>query len=159
MIPGLGRILGRIPGSRRPPGEGNGNPLQYSCLANPMDRGAWRATDSQEADMTWQLNHHHCPYYMKVCSSTSAVSLSCCEFSFFLSSSFLFCLALPLTGVHVPMPYTLPLQALGENNGLGKREMRAYADLILSLSQEQYFYLHVPLVQPESYSTSSIGHW
>ena len=32
-----------IPGSERPPGEGNGNPLQYSCLENPMDRGAWRA--------------------------------------------------------------------------------------------------------------------
>ena len=29
------------PGSRRSPGEGNGNPLQYSCLENPMDRGAW----------------------------------------------------------------------------------------------------------------------
>ena len=28
----------------RSPGEGNGNPLQYSCLGNPMDRGAWRAT-------------------------------------------------------------------------------------------------------------------
>ena len=34
---------GSIPGSRRPPGEGNGNPLQYSCLENPMDGGAWRA--------------------------------------------------------------------------------------------------------------------
>ena len=33
-----------ILGSRRSPGEGNGNPLQYSCLENPMDRGAWRAT-------------------------------------------------------------------------------------------------------------------
>ena len=33
--------LGLIPGSRRSPGEGNGNPLQYSCLENPMDRGAW----------------------------------------------------------------------------------------------------------------------
>ena len=32
---------GLIPGLGRPPGEGNGNPLQYSCLANPMDRGAW----------------------------------------------------------------------------------------------------------------------
>ena len=30
-----------IPGSRRSPGEGNGNPLQYSCLENSMDRGAW----------------------------------------------------------------------------------------------------------------------
>ena len=36
--------LGSIPGLGRSPGEGNGNPLQYSCLENPMDRGAWRAT-------------------------------------------------------------------------------------------------------------------
>ncbi|XP_060255498.1 ETS homologous factor isoform X4 [Ovis aries] len=35
------RDLGSIPGSGRSPGEGNGNPLQYSCLENPMDRGAW----------------------------------------------------------------------------------------------------------------------
>ena len=35
---------GSIPGSARSPGEGNGNPLQYSCLENPMDRGAWQAT-------------------------------------------------------------------------------------------------------------------
>ena len=33
-----------IPGSGRSPGEGNGNPLQYACLENPMDRGAWQAT-------------------------------------------------------------------------------------------------------------------
>ena len=32
-----------IPVSGRSPGEGNGNPLQYSCLENPMDRGAWQA--------------------------------------------------------------------------------------------------------------------
>ena len=36
--------LGSIPGLGRSPGEGNGNSLQYSCLENPMDRGAWRAT-------------------------------------------------------------------------------------------------------------------
>ena len=36
--------LGSIPGLGRSPGEGSGNPLQYSCLENPMDRGAWRAT-------------------------------------------------------------------------------------------------------------------
>ena len=35
--------LSLIPGSGRFPGEGNGNPLQYSCPKNPMDRGAWRA--------------------------------------------------------------------------------------------------------------------
>ena len=36
--------LGLIPGSGRSPGEGNSNALQYSCLENPMDRGAWWAT-------------------------------------------------------------------------------------------------------------------
>ena len=36
--------LGSIPGSGRSPGEGNGNPIQYSCLENPMDGGAWWAT-------------------------------------------------------------------------------------------------------------------
>ena len=36
--------VGSIPGSGRSPGEGNGNPLQYSCLENPMGGGAWQAT-------------------------------------------------------------------------------------------------------------------
>ena len=36
--------LGSVPGLGRSPGEGNGNPLQYSNLGNPMDRGAWWAT-------------------------------------------------------------------------------------------------------------------
>ena len=51
--------LGSIPGSGRSPGEGNGYPLQYSCLENSMDRGAWEATYSpqgrKESDMTAQL--------------------------------------------------------------------------------------------------------
>ena len=38
------RDPGSIPGSGRSPGGGNGNPLQCSCLENPMDRGAWQAT-------------------------------------------------------------------------------------------------------------------
>ena len=36
--------VGSIPGSGRSPGKGNGNPFQYSCLENPMNRGAWLAT-------------------------------------------------------------------------------------------------------------------
>ena len=51
---------GSIPGSGRSPGEGNGNPLQNSCLENPMDRGAWRATVhgvTKESDSTYQLNY------------------------------------------------------------------------------------------------------
>ena len=41
---GDAKDVGLIPGSGRPPGVGNGKPLQYSCMGNPMDRGAWRAT-------------------------------------------------------------------------------------------------------------------
>ena len=47
--------LGSIPGSGRSPGEGNGNPLQYVCLENPMDREAWQATVhgvTKESDRT-----------------------------------------------------------------------------------------------------------
>ena len=47
--------LGSIPGSGRSPGEGNGNPLQYSCLENPMDRGAWRAIVHEVAKSQTQL--------------------------------------------------------------------------------------------------------
>ena len=49
---------GSIPGWGRSPGEGNGNPLQYSCLVNPMDRGAWRATIHGIAkSCTWLSMH------------------------------------------------------------------------------------------------------
>ena len=43
-LPANAGDTGSIPGLGRSSGEGNGNPLQYSCLGNPMDRGAWRAT-------------------------------------------------------------------------------------------------------------------
>ena len=51
--------LGSIPGSGGSPGEGNGNPLQYSCLENPMDRGAWRATVHGITKSRTRLNHRH----------------------------------------------------------------------------------------------------
>ena len=47
------------PGSGRSPGEGSGNPLQYSCLENNMDRGAWWVTvHGVTKNRTEQLNHH-----------------------------------------------------------------------------------------------------
>ena len=53
--------LGSIPGLGRFPGEGNGNPLQYSCLENPMDRGAWWATVHRVTKNRTQLsNFTHC---------------------------------------------------------------------------------------------------
>ena len=43
-LPAKARDVGLIPGLGRSRGEGNGNPLQYSCLRNPVDRGAWQTT-------------------------------------------------------------------------------------------------------------------
>ena len=48
---------GSVPGSGRSPGEGNGNPLQYSCLENSMDRGAWQATVHGVAKSWTRLNN------------------------------------------------------------------------------------------------------
>ena len=63
------RDAGSIPGSRIYPGEGNSNPLQHSCLENPMDRGVWRATahvvareGHDSSDLAHYPNHFvHCP--------------------------------------------------------------------------------------------------
>ena len=49
-----------IPGSGRSPGEGNGNPLYYSCLGNPIDRGGWWATVHGAAKSQEQLNNWVC---------------------------------------------------------------------------------------------------
>ena len=49
--------LGQIPGSGRFHGEGNGNPLQYSCLENPMDRGAWQVPVHGVAQSGIQLSN------------------------------------------------------------------------------------------------------
>jgi len=55
------RDAGSIPGSGRSPGVGNGNPLHYYCLQNPMDRGAWQTTVhgvTKELDMTEHTHTH-----------------------------------------------------------------------------------------------------
>ena len=49
VIAGEIRETSLIPGWGSSPGGGHGNPLQYSCLENPIDRGAWRATDHRVA--------------------------------------------------------------------------------------------------------------
>ena len=55
------RDVGLLPGLERSSGEGNGNPLQYSCLQDPMDRGAWRATihGIAKSDITEQLTLYY----------------------------------------------------------------------------------------------------
>ena len=67
-LPANAGDVGLIPELGKSPGEGNGNPLQYSCLGNSMDRRAWWAIVhglSNEEDMTWQLHNNE----MLICHS------------------------------------------------------------------------------------------
>ena len=57
---------GSIPGSGRSPGEGNGNPLQYSCLENPMDWEACSPWGRKESDMTERLSLPSLPYIISM---------------------------------------------------------------------------------------------
>ena len=54
-MPANAGVWGLIPGLRRSPAEGNGNPLLYSCLENPMDRGAWQAVVQGVAEESHNL--------------------------------------------------------------------------------------------------------
>ena len=86
-----------IPGSGRSPGEGNGTPLQYSCLENPMDRGAWQAivhgvakSQTRLSDFTFTFHflkenlHMECPndVYHLCINYISLKSILCMLFSF-----------------------------------------------------------------------------
>ena len=61
---------GLIPGLGRAPAEGNGNPLQYSCLGNPMDRVAWRATAHGVTESQIRLNERACMNHLGSLSYT-----------------------------------------------------------------------------------------
>ena len=82
------RDMGLIPGSRRSPGEGNGNPLHYSCLENPIDREAWRAPwGCKESDTTEQLNNNNkyhlilvFPFFLPATEHLKVVNSICSSF-------------------------------------------------------------------------------
>jgi len=57
---------GSVPGFRRSPGVGHGNPLQYSCLENPLDRGVWWSTKSWTGLKFWHISVTDCPIYYLV---------------------------------------------------------------------------------------------
>ena len=79
--------MGSIPGSRRSPGEGNGNPLQYSSLENSMDRGAWWATIHGVANSWTRLVTQGCDYVGKeefYNISLTYTDLQCISVNFFI---------------------------------------------------------------------------
>ena len=64
--------LGLIPGLGRSPGEGNGNPLHYSCLENPMDGEAWQATvHGMTKSRTWLSSFTHSLYASQLVTENS----------------------------------------------------------------------------------------
>ena len=69
--------LGLIPGSGISPGEGNGNPLQYSCLRNPMDRGACQATVHGVTESQTQLTCFTLSSHTVFLGGTSGRELTC----------------------------------------------------------------------------------
>ena len=85
------REAGSIPGSERSPGVGNDNPLQYSCLENPPDRGAWwAAVHGSKRDMTGLLSSHTYPlFFLFIVSFTvqNLLSLSPIYFCFYFHYS------------------------------------------------------------------------
>ena len=72
------RDPGLIPGSGRSPGEGNGNPLQYSCLENSMDRGAWRAiVHGVTKSQTRLRDSHFTSFLFSLYQRKRSFSISC----------------------------------------------------------------------------------
>ena len=73
-----------VPESKRFPGGGNDNPLQYSCLENPMDRGAWwdMVHGLAESDSTERLNNN-CIEYSSTISSSPEANIKACYFLWF----------------------------------------------------------------------------
>ena len=76
--------LGLIPGSGRSPGEGHGNPLQYSCLENPRDRGAWRATVPGVTKSRTRLSAWH--FHFSLLLSTMPVFLFLFKYAYLFFS-------------------------------------------------------------------------
>ena len=95
--------LGSVPGLGRSPGEGNGNPLQFSCLENPMDRGAWWATVHGVAKSRTRLNDF---FFSPLDISSLREGI--------ISQSFLYILCLPSSHT---VEYTVEEMFVGQMSG------------------------------------------
>ena len=114
--------LGSVPGLGRSPGEGNRNPLLYSCLGNPMDSGTWRATvhGVAESDMTELLNTSNNNTY------TTVVCIFDWE-TILASSCFLYFLVILIGNYFLCMYYIL-------QDGLGAKDTKLNKAILNNLN-------------------------
>ena len=116
---GDGRDMGSISRLGRSPGEGNGNPLQYSCLENPMDRGAWQATvhgvtKRQAHDRYTQCHRTRIFPYTTTSQLTNSGYLPLMEYFYLIELMYQFCQVFSLffwRGPYFPPSYIEPLMA------------------------------------------------
>ena len=128
--------LGSIPGSGRSPGEGNSNPLQYSCLENPMDGGAWSATVHGVAKHNWATSLSFFLYHFLLVSHQYLSIYLSIIYQFYLSSISLSTYHLPsifiyLSTIYVSL-YQLIFQAPPIFCVLTRKEFRHYVMLTSS---------------------------
>ena len=131
--------MGSIPGSGRSPGEGNGDSLQYSCLENPMDRGAWWATvhiipksRTRLSDFTFTFTFHS---YCNL-SQVLALSLTFCKVR--TSSSF----SIPLWSVVSTVPASQGSRLLFQSDGRSKVPSIVTENRWRSIIVETSLFLH-----------------
>ena len=99
------RVAGSIPGLGSSPGEVNGNPLQYACLENPMDRGAWRATVHRVTKSRTQLKQFSTHTFMHLYMSRSSEYMSILISQFVPPSLSLPCLHVHSVSVSLFLPW------------------------------------------------------
>ena len=105
---------GSIPGSGRSPGEGNGNPLQYSCLENPMDRGAWWGYSP------WGCKESHMTEWLTLHTSSLVV----------------LCLIIPQQGMQVQSLTQEDFTCLGETRLMSHNYWSSYTESPCSSTRE-----------------------
>ena len=142
------KVTFSIPGSERPFGVGNGNPVQYSCLENPMDRGAWQATVCGVANSwTWLSNWAHIHIFTDTVTVPVYIPTNSVEMSLFSTafqhSLFADCLMMViLTGVQWYLIVVITWISLILNKGFpGGSDGEEFA---CNLEELEYFF-QVPL--------------
>ena len=148
--------LGSIPGLGRSPGEGNGNPLQYSCLENPMDRGAWQATVHGVTvghDWVTSLSFTYAERYFMSKHFHPTVHSTLTTLLFIIEYIYRYVCMLSLQSCPTLWPYGLtnrllcPWDSPGKNTGVGCHTLICmYVYIHIHLKRDIYIYTHTQVI-------------